>query len=144
METIGDAYMVVSGAPKRNGQQHVCEISNMAVGLRSAIGGFPIRHRPELSLRIRIGLHTGPCAAGMLNNFFSVFHLQSLCYTDEIYSGIANDRVLTIEFYAEFSPVEMRYCKSVCSTARGVIVQFDEIMGISGLSSINMYIYIYI
>ena len=31
-----------------------------------------IRHKPGLSLRIRIGIHTGPCAAGVLY----IYHLN--------------------------------------------------------------------
>ena len=64
METIGDSYMVVSGLPRRNGEKHVGEIANLALDLMSAAVDFKIQHRPGLSLQLRVGLHTGPCAAG--------------------------------------------------------------------------------
>ncbi|XP_054431566.1 retinal guanylyl cyclase 1 [Pteronotus mesoamericanus] len=66
VETIGDAYMVASGLPQRNGQRHAAEIANMALDILSAVGSFRMRHMPEVSLRIRIGLHSGPCVAGVV------------------------------------------------------------------------------
>ena len=66
METIGDAYMCVSGVPKRNGPRHVAEIANMSLSIRDAVGKFRIRHMPDRPMRVRIGLHTGPCAAGVV------------------------------------------------------------------------------
>ena len=56
--------MVVSGLPNRNGDKHVSAIANLALDLVSAALSFRIRHRPNLKLQLRIGLHTGPCAAG--------------------------------------------------------------------------------
>ena len=57
--------MVVSGLPRRNGDRHIAEISNMALDLLSAVmTDFKMRHRPTQRLRLRIGLHTGSCAAG--------------------------------------------------------------------------------
>ncbi|XP_006151827.1 retinal guanylyl cyclase 1 [Tupaia chinensis] len=66
VETIGDAYMVASGLPQRNGQRHAAEISNMALDILSAVGTFRMRHMPEVPVRIRIGLHSGPCVAGVV------------------------------------------------------------------------------
>ncbi|PVD18902.1 hypothetical protein C0Q70_21460 [Pomacea canaliculata] len=66
VETIGDAYMVVSGLPIRNGNRHAGEISTMALDLLSQCGHFTIRHMPAVPLRLRIGLHTGPCVAGVV------------------------------------------------------------------------------
>ena len=69
METIGDAYMVASGLPTPNGNRHVAEIANMAIDLLSAVlTDFRIRHRPGEKMNLRIGLHSGSCAAGNLNN----------------------------------------------------------------------------
>lgn len=59
METIGDAYMVVSGLPVRNGKLHGREIARMALALLDAVRTFKIRHRPEEQLKLRIGIHSG-------------------------------------------------------------------------------------
>jgi len=64
VETVGDAYMVVSGLPKRNEGRHIVEICTMALDLLDQVLRFTIRHRPDDTLKLRIGIHTGPCAAG--------------------------------------------------------------------------------
>lgn len=59
VETIGDAYMVVSGLPIRNGNKHVREISDMALDIRESVNNFVIGHLSNRPLQIRIGIHTG-------------------------------------------------------------------------------------
>lgn len=59
VETIGDAYMCVSGLPQRIGDAHAREISNMSLTILYTIKGFSIRHMPGETLRARIGLHSG-------------------------------------------------------------------------------------
>ncbi|CAL1296274.1 unnamed protein product [Larinioides sclopetarius] len=66
VETIGDAYMVVSGLPVRNSNLHAREIARMSLALLNTVKSFTIRHRPQEKLKLRIGLHTGPCAAGVV------------------------------------------------------------------------------
>ncbi|KAF3837383.1 hypothetical protein F7725_004847, partial [Dissostichus mawsoni] len=66
VETIGDAYMVASGLPVCNDDRHAAEIANMALDILSAVGTFKMRHMPDVPVRIRIGLHTGPCVAGVV------------------------------------------------------------------------------
>ncbi|XP_070536363.1 atrial natriuretic peptide receptor 1-like isoform X2 [Ptychodera flava] len=66
VETIGDAYMVVSGLPIRNGDRHAGEICTMALDLLSCMRTFKIRHRPDTQLQLRTGIHTGPCVAGVV------------------------------------------------------------------------------
>lgn len=59
METIGDAYMVASGVPNRNGTRHAAEVANMSLDILHSIGAFKIKHMPEIKVKIRIGLHSG-------------------------------------------------------------------------------------
>uniref|UniRef100_A0A8B9L5D1 Guanylate cyclase n=1 Tax=Astyanax mexicanus TaxID=7994 RepID=A0A8B9L5D1_ASTMX len=66
VETIGDAYMVVSGLPVRNGKLHAREIARMSLALLDAVKTFKIRHRPDQQLKLRIGIHSGPVCAGVV------------------------------------------------------------------------------
>ncbi|XP_055624109.1 speract receptor isoform X2 [Toxorhynchites rutilus septentrionalis] len=66
VETIGDAYMVVSGLPIRNGLTHAAEIASMSLQLLDAVSEFKIRHRPNDRLYLRIGIHSGPVCAGVV------------------------------------------------------------------------------
>ena len=59
VETIGDAYMVVSGLPVRNGDKHAREIAHMSLALLTGITSFQIPHQPQEKLQLRIGLHSG-------------------------------------------------------------------------------------
>ena len=59
VETIGDAYMVASGLPIRNGDHHAAEIASLALHLLSQIRNFHIRHLPGEMLKLRIGIHSG-------------------------------------------------------------------------------------
>jgi atrial natriuretic peptide receptor A len=66
VETIGDAYMVVSGLPVRNGDLHAREIARMALALLAKVRSFKIHHRPDEKLKLRIGIHSGSCCAGVV------------------------------------------------------------------------------
>ncbi|XP_050410936.1 atrial natriuretic peptide receptor 2 [Patella vulgata] len=68
VETIGDAYMIVSGLPVRNGDKHVKEMCDVALSLLKAVLSFKIPHKTETQLRIRIGLHTGYVVAGVVGS----------------------------------------------------------------------------
>ncbi|XP_069109607.1 atrial natriuretic peptide receptor 1-like [Argopecten irradians] len=58
--------MVVSGLPTRNGNRHAGEIASLALELLNAVTTFTIRHRPDKQLQLRIGIHSGPVAAGVV------------------------------------------------------------------------------
>ncbi|XP_052083557.1 uncharacterized protein LOC127720848 [Mytilus californianus] len=66
VETIGDAYMVVSGVPKCNGRRHASEIATMAVDLLSHVKCLEVPHLPGIKLKIRIGIHSGHVVAGVV------------------------------------------------------------------------------
>uniref|UniRef100_A0A6Q2XZ32 Guanylate cyclase n=1 Tax=Esox lucius TaxID=8010 RepID=A0A6Q2XZ32_ESOLU len=68
VETIGDAYMVASGLPRRNGNWHAVDIARMALDILAFVGTFQLQHLPGIPLWIRIGVHSGPCAAGVVGN----------------------------------------------------------------------------
>lgn len=63
---IGDAYMVVSGLPIKNDFQHAGEIASMALDLLQAVKNHRISHRPNETLKLRIGMHSGPVVAGVV------------------------------------------------------------------------------
>ncbi|VDP74775.1 unnamed protein product [Echinostoma caproni] len=58
VETIGDAYMVASGLPKRNGLEHARAVARMSIAFLKAIFEFQIPHRPDKRLELRIGIHS--------------------------------------------------------------------------------------
>uniref|UniRef100_A0A8C2JEQ8 Guanylate cyclase n=1 Tax=Cyprinus carpio TaxID=7962 RepID=A0A8C2JEQ8_CYPCA len=66
VETIGDAYMVASGVPNRNDNRHAAEMANMSLDILHCIGTFKMRHMPDVKVKIRIGLHSGPVVAGVV------------------------------------------------------------------------------
>ncbi|KAI1898783.1 hypothetical protein AGOR_G00075920 [Albula goreensis] len=66
VETIGDAYMVASGVPNRNGNRHAAEVANMSLDILHCIGAFKMRHMPDVKVKIRIGLHSGTVVAGVV------------------------------------------------------------------------------
>ena len=65
VETIGDAYMVVSGLPEKT-PTHAGNIASLGIELLGAVKNFSISHRPNDTLQLRIGMHTGPVVAGVV------------------------------------------------------------------------------
>ncbi|XP_077313864.1 atrial natriuretic peptide receptor 1-like [Lithobates pipiens] len=68
VETIGDAYMVVSGLPERSNDKHADEIAKMSLDLVAAVRQVIIPHMPNERLQLRAGIHTGPCVAGVVGH----------------------------------------------------------------------------
>jgi guanylate cyclase len=65
IKTIGDAYMVVSGAPVMH-VDHAHRIAEMAFDMKIALQEVAIS--TGLDLNIRIGIHTGPVVAGVIGS----------------------------------------------------------------------------
>ena len=63
IKTIGDAYMVAGGIPLPH-PRHAEAIAELALGMREEVGQF--NHQYSTSLRIRIGINTGPVIAGVI------------------------------------------------------------------------------
>ncbi|WKY06082.1 hypothetical protein Q1695_006352 [Nippostrongylus brasiliensis] len=66
VETIGDAYMVVSGIPEENGTRHIMDIANTALEIMELLKTYEIPHRRTTRLKIRLGFHSGAVAAGVV------------------------------------------------------------------------------
>ncbi|XP_014670017.1 PREDICTED: uncharacterized protein LOC106811014 [Priapulus caudatus] len=65
VETIGDAYMVASGLPKRNADRHFTEIADLALEMRDAVRRLKVP-KSNAMLKLRIGVHSGPVVAGVV------------------------------------------------------------------------------
>lgn len=63
IKTIGDCYMVVSGLPVPR-EDHAEAIAEMALDMQAEIAKF--NQAVDTSLRMRIGIHTGPVIAGVI------------------------------------------------------------------------------
>ncbi len=63
IKTIGDAYMAVSGLPVPR-PDHAEAMAVMAIGMQEAFRSV-VRNR-GLSMELRVGMHSGPVAAGVI------------------------------------------------------------------------------
>ncbi|CAJ0928991.1 unnamed protein product, partial [Mesorhabditis belari] len=66
VETIGDAYMVVSGIPEENGNRHIALIADTGLEMMDMLRSYEVPHRKNQRIRIRLGIHSGPVAAGVV------------------------------------------------------------------------------
>ena len=68
---ISSAYMVVSGLPRPT-EKHAGNIASMALHLLSESRKFNVgrfrKEKTDETLRIRIGMHSGPVAAGVVGH----------------------------------------------------------------------------
>jgi adenylate cyclase len=63
IKTIGDAYMVVAGAPKRR-RDHAEAIAAMSLEIKDSVARLATP--AQYSLDFRIGIHSGPVVAGVI------------------------------------------------------------------------------
>lgn len=59
--------MVVSGIPEVN-KYHAEEIATMSLHLLYAIDRYVFPNNPEVKIRVRIGLNSGPVVAGVIGS----------------------------------------------------------------------------
>ena len=63
IKTIGDAYMVVGGAPESRGD-HAAAVARLALDMHAVLR--EVCQRRTIALDLRIGVHTGPVVAGVI------------------------------------------------------------------------------
>jgi len=63
IKTIGDAYMAVAGLPVPR-EDHAAAVASTALGMQEAFAG--VMRARGLALDLRIGIHSGPVAAGVI------------------------------------------------------------------------------
>ena len=75
VETINDKYMVVSGIPRENGNQHASEIARLSLAFMRKIR--QMREESSLFPRIfpRIGIHSGNAVGGVVGSKMPRFSL---------------------------------------------------------------------
>ncbi|GFN96086.1 receptor-type guanylate cyclase gcy-13, partial [Plakobranchus ocellatus] len=66
VETIGDQYVAVSGLPRRNGDSHVSELANLALGLLDSTRRIDVDHLTNRKISLQIGISTGMVVAGIV------------------------------------------------------------------------------
>lgn len=66
IDIIGDAYIVASGLPQTNEGRHVIEVARAALNLRQRVADFRVPHKPDMSIEMRVGIHSGPCVGGIV------------------------------------------------------------------------------
>ena len=109
IKMMGDAYMAVAGAPEpRPG--HARAIAEMAVGMIDGVARLNLAS--DETLRIRIGIHTGPVVAGIIGTHRFLYdvwgdtvnlaaRLETSCPPDRIHVSEASVRLLRDDFAFE-------------------------------------------
>ncbi|KAG5888051.1 hypothetical protein JTB14_032859 [Gonioctena quinquepunctata] len=130
VETIGDAYMVVSGLPIRNCDKHAGEIASMALDLLSTVKNYCIAHRPNETLKLRIGIHTGPVVAGVVGLTMPRYCL----FGDTVNTASrmeSNGEPLKIHISAQ--------CKEALDKLGGYVIEERGVVSMKGKGDVETY-----
>ncbi|CAB3399607.1 unnamed protein product [Caenorhabditis bovis] len=105
VETTGETYMVASGVPTENDGAHIYEIAEISLMIRESALKYTVKHLKNFKLRLKIGFHAGPIAAGVIGirspryclfgdtvNFAS--RMQSNCPPNQIQTSEQTARLL--------------------------------------------------
>jgi len=130
VETIGDAYMIVSGLPTRNGDNHAGEICSTAMDLMCEIGQMKIAHLPDTKMQLRSGIHTGHVVAGVVGLKMPRYCLfgESVNVASKMESGGKPMRIQvsedTVEILRRLGGYKCDYREEVDIKGRGLIKTF--------------------
>ena len=117
IKTIGDAYMVISGAPVIC-DNHAHLIAEMALEMKSALDEVAINI--GIDLHMRIGINTGPVVAGVIGSSKFSYDLwgdtvnmasrmEDTCMTDAIQVTQATQKILQSSYvFSERAAVEVK------------------------------------
>jgi class 3 adenylate cyclase len=63
---FSQSFNLISGIPQENGSRHLLNLSDVALEIMAYLVDFPPPHQKSTRIRVRIGLHTGTVAAGVV------------------------------------------------------------------------------
>ena len=129
--TIGDAYIVVSGMPERNGDRHAGEVAAMALQLQDAVQHIKIRHNPSKKLLMRVGLHSGPCVGAITGSKMPRY----LLFGDTVSVGTR------IEASGEASRIHVssNTAAILCQDSRFVMTERDDAVDVIGFGNMQTW-----
>ena len=76
IKTIGDAYMVAAGVPTTI-ENHAEQLANFALDFKLCLADFNLKNNQ--SLRMRIGINSGPIVAGVIGKSRFIYDLWGDC-----------------------------------------------------------------
>ncbi|KAI0236617.1 Atrial natriuretic peptide receptor 1 [Lamellibrachia satsuma] len=68
IDAMGDAYVLASGPSHNNALWQAQQIAAYALSVMRKLKDYRIPHKPDKPLRLRIGIHAGPCVGGVVGN----------------------------------------------------------------------------
>ena len=121
IETIGDAYVVVSGlpVPDVNGSAHARHIAAFALDVLSTTKDITVKRLNNRPVYMRIGIHSGSCVAGLAGNYMYHYciygkepryanNLESSGEANRIHMSNDMRHILEKNFQHQFSFVERK------------------------------------
>mmetsp|Transcript_20475 Transcript_20475/g.52589 ORF Transcript_20475/g.52589 Transcript_20475/m.52589 type:complete len:539 (-) Transcript_20475:262-1878(-) len=129
VETIGDAYIAVSGLQRiSKGQKrdYACSIADMAIAMIEAIPAINERNMKLIGqeIQIRVGIHTGPSIAGVLGLKMPRYHLwgEAITIANSLQEGGAANQILVSGATQEILGDSYLFEEFDCSSSNKVMV----------------------